>query len=102
MACGLLVAGVALISAAAVAVFGHKTNDLIATVATVLPGAHTDDNAPIFSGKLIETDTVGPANSGATASIALDADTIESNSGTSRLEDNLGFASGTLGDLVVD
>ena len=53
---GLLIAGVALVSAAAVSVFGHKTNDLIAATATMLPGAHDDDNGAIISGKLVETD----------------------------------------------
>lgn len=51
----LLAAGVALISAAGVAVFGHKTNDMISAVAATMPGAHADDNGPIGSGKLIET-----------------------------------------------
>ncbi|QDU16204.1 hypothetical protein CA11_40330 [Gimesia maris] len=52
---GILVGGVALVTLAAVAVLGHKTNDLVATVAAVLPGAHADDNAPIVSGKLVKT-----------------------------------------------
>ena len=51
----LLIAGVALISAAAVSLFGHKTSDMIGAVAAILPGAHTDDNNPIKSGHLIET-----------------------------------------------
>ena len=51
----LVVAGVALISAAAVSIFGHKTSDMLAATATVLPGAHADDNGAIVSGKLIET-----------------------------------------------
>ncbi len=58
---GLIIAGVALICAAAVSVFGHKTSDLIAAVATILPGAHIDDNGPITSGKLIETTPAGAA-----------------------------------------
>lgn len=66
---GLLIAGVALVSAAAVSVFGHKTNDLISATATVLPGAHDDDNGPIVSAKLIET-TRDPNNNDA---IILDA-----------------------------
>ena len=37
----LIVAGVALIAAAAVSVFGHKTSDMLATAAAVLPGAPT-------------------------------------------------------------
>ncbi len=52
---GLLIAGVALVSAAAVSVFGHKTNDLVSATAAILPGAHDDDNGPIVSAKLIET-----------------------------------------------
>ena len=51
----LIIAGVALIAAATVSVFGHKTNDMLATAAAVLPGAHAEDNAPIVSGKVIET-----------------------------------------------
>src|SRR3954447_25530419 len=56
---GLIIAGVALICAAAISVFGHKVSDLISAVAVVLPGAHTGDNAPITSGHLIETDNLG-------------------------------------------
>lgn len=81
---GLIIAGVALICAAAVSVFGHKTSDLISAVATVLPGAHEDDNAPMVSGKIIET-TAGAAGDG----IELDLDTIAANTGTRRLENNV-------------
>lgn len=83
---GLIIAGVALICAAAVSVFGHKTSDLISAVATVLPGAHQDDNGPITSGKLIETTG---ADSGA---IALDVGTIAANTGDpagNRLDNNV-------------
>lgn len=86
---GLLIAGVALISAAGVSVFGHKTSDLIATVAAVIPGAHTDDNAAIISGKLIETTPDGVGAGGSTG-IALDFTTITGASGTSRLGTNIG------------
>src|SRR4051812_13241341 len=58
---GLLIAGVALICAAAVSVFGHKTSDLIAAVAAIMPGAHTGDNGPIVSGHLIETTAASAA-----------------------------------------
>lgn len=91
---GLIIAGVALICAAAVSVFGHKTSDLISAVATILPGAHADDNAPIVSGKLIET-TEGSA----TDPIALDVTTIQGNSGTGRLDTNVrGAAQAAGGD----
>ena len=83
---GLIIAGVALICAAAVSVFGHKTSDLISAVATVLPGAHGDDNAPMTSGKLIET-TPGAVG----APIELDAVTIAGNAGDPRLGTNVGL-----------
>ena len=84
---GLIIAGVALICAVSVSVFGHKTSDLISAVATVLPGAHADDNGPITSGKLIETTVPGAAGSG--DGIELDAVTIETNTLTGRLGNNV-------------
>jgi Flp pilus assembly pilin Flp len=96
----LLLAGVALVALAAVAIFGHKTSDMIAATATVLPGAHADDNSPIVSGKLVETAPNADGN------IALDVATILVNSdGTkSRLGDNiLGAGSGDgFGGLVAE
>jgi pilus assembly protein Flp/PilA len=80
---GLIIAGVALICAAAVSVFGHKTSDLISATASVLPGAHADDNGPMNSGKLIETTGAD------TGVIALDAATIVANTDTGRLDNNV-------------
>lgn len=80
----LLIAGVALISAAAVSMFGHKVGDMIGTVAAILPGGHTDDNAPIMSGHLIEMNPVGP-----NGSIAIDVNAIVAGNGTDRLNFNL-------------
>ena len=54
---GIIIGGVALVTLAAVAILGHKTNDLVASVAAALPGAHADDNGPIVSGKLVKTTT---------------------------------------------
>jgi Flp pilus assembly pilin Flp len=88
----LLIAGVALISAAAVSVFGHKTSDLISAVATILPGAHAGDNAPIVSGHLIETAPDGNGN------IALDAATIITNSNGTK--DRLGLNVGGSGSAL--
>jgi len=99
---GLIIAGVALICAASVSIFGHKTSDLISAVAAVLPGAHGDDNAPIASGKLIET-----ADNGSGA-LQLDAAGIAAAVDTPRLENNvlgLGSAAGAgtdFGGLVVE
>ncbi len=44
----LIIAGVALIGAAAVSIFGNKVTDMLATAAAILPGAHADSNAPGF------------------------------------------------------
>jgi len=92
----LLIAGVALVCIVAVAIFGHKTNDMIAATAAVLPGAHTEDNAPIVSGKIIET-TEGSLN----VPIALDVVTILANSETERLGNRLG-TTGSISTLVVE
>lgn len=81
---GLLIAGVALISAAAVSIFGAKTSNLVASIAAVLPGAYSTDNAPIMSGQLIETTNATTSNY-----IALDMATIDGNSADERLGDNL-------------
>lgn len=59
---GLIIAGVALVCAATVSIFGHKTTDLWAAMTVVLPGAHAEDNAPVVSGQLIETTNTGGAN----------------------------------------
>lgn len=93
----LLVAGIALIGAASVATFGHKTNDMMAASAAVLPGAHADDNNPIVSGKIIETNVNGDGN------IALHVDGIIANNGTERLGNNLGLGdNGNISDLVTE
>ena len=78
----LIIAGVTLICAVGIAVFGHKVSDLISATAVILPGAHPDDNGAIVSGKLIET------TSGANGPITLDATAIQQNNGTSRLFGN--------------
>ena len=96
----LLAAGVALVSAAAVSVFGHKTSDMLGAVATVMPGAHADDNGPIVSAKIIETTG---ADSG---SIQIDAAGIVLNADTPRLGNNFGLGLGDgnngFGGLVLE
>ena len=92
----LLAAGVALVSAAAVSVFGHKTNDMLGAVATVMPGAHADDNGPIVSAKVIET-TQRAADNG----IIIDTATIAD--GGTRLGTNYGLeTAGDFGGLVLE
>lgn len=94
---GLIIAGVVLICAAAVSVFGHKTSDLWAAVATVLPGAHADDNGPMTSGKLIETTE---AEEGA---ITLDVAGIAGKPNSPRLGNNVGLsAPANFGGLILE
>ncbi len=81
----LLAAGVSLVAAAGVAIFGHKTNDMISSVAAIMPGAHGDDNGPIASGKIIET------TGAATGQIQVDIDSIVASPDTPRLGNNLGL-----------
>ena len=85
----LLIGGVALIAAASVSLFGHKTTDIISAVAVILPGAHTDDNNLIQSGHLIET---GPSGTG--GAIALDVPAITAGANTDRLGLNVLGAEG--------
>lgn len=91
---GLIIAGVALICAAAISVFGHKTSDLISATAAVLPGSHAGDNAAITSGALIET-----SEGAAGDAIELDADAILAASGTGRLGNNV-LGAGTIAGNV--
>ena len=90
----LLAAGVSLIAAAGIAIFGHKTNDLISSVAAIMPGAHADDNAPIVSGKLIETTANADGN------LVLDTATIAA--GGARLDTNLGLPADTMETLIIE
>ena len=87
----LLIGGIALIAAGAVSLFGHKTSDIIGTVASILPGAHFDENHPIIAGKLIET-TLSAGASGSEG-LNLDFSTIAAISGTDRLGQNVGGSS---------
>jgi Flp pilus assembly pilin Flp len=90
----LIIAGVTLICAVGISIFGHKVAGLIDTVAVILPGAHTECNGAITDGQLIET-TAGAAG----APIQLDTGTIVTNAGSERLGNNLGFVAGT-GELL--
>lgn len=52
---GLIVAGVALVAAAAVSIFGHKTSGMIGAAASAMPGATAADNNPISAGRIMDT-----------------------------------------------
>ncbi len=94
---GLIIAGVALVCAAAISVFGHKTADLVAATAAVLPGAHVDDNGPIVTAKLIET------SQNADSEINLGVSDIVGAKGTARMGVNFGLTTpGDFGGLVIE
>jgi Flp pilus assembly pilin Flp len=99
----LIVAGVALIGAAAVSVFGNKVTDMLGISAAVLPGAHPEDNAPIVSGKIIETspNTPGFDQGNSSTGIGLDVNAITQGNGSSRLSDAVG-GDGALSSLVLE
>ena len=59
---GLIVAGVALVAAAAVSIFGTKTAGMIGASAAILPGANSADNGAIETGKIIATQQDGNGN----------------------------------------
>jgi Flp pilus assembly pilin Flp len=100
----LLVAGIAVISLAAISTLGHKTSDLMSAAAMMIPGAHQGDNAPITSGHLVETDAQGGLTGNA---IEVSSTQILANNGTDRLGTNLfgaqspGAANG-LGGLIIE
>ncbi len=98
----LLIAGITLIGAAAVSLVGHKTSDMIGAVAVILPGAHFGDNAPIQSGHLIDTNTVG-----VNGSIAIDTNAILTQTGQDRLGNAVfgptsAAAGNGLGGLIIE
>lgn len=93
----LIIAGVALVCAAGISLFGHKTAGMVDAVATVLPGAHADDNGPILQGQLIET--TGSGN----GPIQLDLNTISGSTNVDRLNQNItGSSANAFGGLVAD
>jgi len=95
----LLIAGVSLCAIVGVSLFGEKTGDMIAAVATVLPGADADDNGPIGQGHLMETTGIGSGG----GQIQLNIPQIISDAGTARLGMNMaGSSTSGFGGLVND
>ncbi len=78
----VLTCGILLMSLVAVSLIGHKTADILGTVAVFLPGAHADDNGPITAGHLIETTT--------NANGAIVVDVAKVTAGGTRLGNNIG------------
>ena len=86
---GLLLAGLTLASMVAVSVLGGKVGGMIASVATLLPGATAQDNATVQVGKLIETQTVD-SNGDGTFEQVLSREALEENA--SRPSNRMGSA----------
>lgn len=87
----LIVGGVALVAAAAVSVFGHKTGGLIGASAAVLPGAQSTDNGPIAVGSIVDT-----TNGGSGQPITINT------AGTNTLGHNLGLSDTQVNGLVIE
>lgn len=85
---GLVIAGVAMVGAAAVSVFGTKAGGMVATTAAVIPSANIEDNGTIVVGRSIET-----TNAGQLAFAAMNQDGF-------RLASSIGDSG--LGDLITD
>lgn len=85
----LIVGGVALVAAAAVSVFGHKTASMIGATASTLPGAQVEDNGAIAAGRIMDT-----VNTNGTISIQPGAN--------NNLSNNLGLTQDQVDDLVTD
>jgi len=79
----LIIAGVALIAAVGMSIFGHKVSDMINAVAVVLPGSHPDENGAIVSGQVIETTPSGGTG------ITTNYDLIAEHENTARLMANV-------------
>ncbi|MFN0243229.1 MAG: hypothetical protein ACKVWV_10095 [Planctomycetota bacterium] len=88
---GLIVAGVALVAAAAVSIFGHKTAGMIGASAAILPGAQAEDNGAIAAGQIIDTKNVD-------GTISVDTSALADNN----LGDNLGVGQDNIDELVND
>ena len=91
----LILAGVSLICLVGITMVGHKTQDLLAATATILPGAHAEGNGSLISGRLIET------TGGGATDIQLDLAAITANKNTERLGNRAGF-SGNFDGLISD
>jgi hypothetical protein len=76
---------------------------MLATATAVLPGAHAEDNAPIVSGRVVETSPNAPGfdQGNSATGIGIDVNAITTNNGTPRLGNEVG-SDGTLSSLVLE
>ncbi len=88
---GLLLAGITLVSLVAVSVLGTKVGGLVASVASLLPGAQQQQNGTVVVGELMETRSLD-ANGDGINEITIDSTGIaHDGSDTFRLGENLGM-----------
>lgn len=88
---GLIVAGVALVAAAAVSIFGSKTSGMISATTSVLPGANSEDNGLISVGHavkvkndagVISVDNTNPDDNNLGANLGLGSETLINDPGS--------------------
>ena len=95
----IIVASVALISLAALSMFGHKVADQYAVGAGLLPGAHAGDNNPIATGFFAGINE--SATDGNTANGQVSWNDITGNSEAGELVNNVVVKSSNSGDAFV-
>lgn len=88
---GLLLAGITMVSLAAVSVLGGKVGGLVGAVASILPGATAQQNAPVTVGELIEMRTGDDDGDGVLQREVDMLGIVHSNSGTARLGNSIGL-----------
>lgn len=88
----LLIGAITLIAILAFSVLGHKANDIVATSAALLPGAHTDDDVSFESGELVAF-----THSGGDAAIDV---TQIGGANSNRVADAMNLTSGQMGTIV--
>jgi Flp pilus assembly pilin Flp len=94
---GLLLAGITMVSLVAVSVLGSKVGGLVGAVASVLPGAWAEQNAPVAVGELLETRTYDGDGDGKVEQRLDMVDIADERSGTARLGFQMGLGRGEEG-----
>ena len=94
----IIVASVALISLAALSMFGHKVADQYAVGAGLLPGAHSGDNNPIATGFFAG---INESTDGNTANGQVSWNDITGNTEAGELVNNVVVAGSNSGDAFV-
>jgi Flp pilus assembly pilin Flp len=95
---GLLLAGITMVSLVAVSVLGGKVGGLVGSVASILPGAWSEQNAPVAVGQLVETRTADADGDGVLEQRLDMIGIADDKSGTPRLGAQLGLGEGSQGE----